>query len=376
MRYRPFSKTGFQVSALGFGAMRLPIIDQDKAKIDEPKAIEMIRYAVDHGINYIDTAYVYHHGQSEIVVGKALLDGYRSKVKLATKLPLWNVNSVSDADRLLDEQLSRLQTDYIDFYLLHNINAATWPIVQKFKLIAWAQKALKSGKIKYLGFSFHDELPLFREIVDSYDRWTFCQIQYNFIDENFQAGKEGLEYAFSRGLAVVIMEPLKGGKLANPNSQIQTIWDSASVKRSPVDWALQWVWNHPQVSTLLSGMSTLDQVKQNIEFASKSVPNSLTPDELSIIQKVRSAYLKFSPIPCTGCKYCLPCPFGVNIPRNFDIYNELKMFDCLNAEVRDYNNLTVSQKASNCRQCGQCEKLCPQKIPIRDWLSKIDQTFK
>jgi len=375
MKYRSFGKTGFQVSALGLGTMRLPIIDKDPSKIDEPQAIEMIRFAIDHGINYVDTAYVYHGGKSETVLGKALLDGYRSKTKIATKLPLWQVASLADADTLLDEQLSNLQTDHIDFYLLHNINSGTWPIVQKFDLISWIQKAKKSGKIKHVGFSFHDEYSLFKEIIDASDKWDFCQIQYNFMDENFQAGKKGLEYASCRGLAVVIMEPLKGGKLANPNSQIQSIWNTSAIKRPPVKWALQWVWNHPQVSTVLSGMSTLDQIKQNIEFANNSSEDIFSSSDLSIIQKIKSAYQKYSPIPCTGCKYCIPCPFGVNIPRNFEIYNESYMYDCFEASLKDYHRQTEPQKASNCQQCGQCETHCPQKIPIRRWLQKIKDYF-
>jgi len=373
MLYRPFGKTNFSVSALGLGAMRLPLLP-DNSAIDEPQAIELIRYAIDHGINYLDTAYVYHGGQSEIVVGKALLDGYRAKVKIATKLPLWQITSLADADRILADQLQKLQTDHLDFYLLHNIYSSTWPVVQKFDLISWGQKAVKSGKISHLGFSFHDNLPLFKEIIDATDHWDFCQIQYNYMDENYQAGKKGLEYAAARGVAVVIMEPLKGGKLAIANSQIQSLWDSSPVKRSPVEWSLQWIWHHPEVATVLSGMSNLDQLKQNLDSASRSLPGSLSPDDLALIQKVKSAYLKYSPIPCTTCKYCLPCPFGVNIPRNFIFYNDSHMFG-FDLSLKDYLRLPDIQKASNCRHCGQCESHCPQKIPIRDWLAKINRYF-
>jgi len=370
MRYRSFGKLDWRPSALGFGAMRLPIVDGDSSKIVEAKAIKMIRYAIDQGVNYIDTAYPYHQGNSEIVVGKALKDGYRKKVKLATKLPVWLVEKGKDFDKFLDEQLKKLKVEHIDFYLLHGLNRQRWEKICKLDIFSWAEKALSDGRIGYLGFSFHDSYKVFQKIIDDYNKWTFCQIQYNFLDVDFQAGKRGLKYAASKGLAVVVMEPLKGGKLAELPQAIQKMWQKAKAKRTPVDWALQWVWNQPRISLLLSGMSTLQQVKENVQSANLSAVNSLKPEELSLIDQIREKYEKLVPISCTQCKYCLPCPQGINIPRILDIYNNAKFFGRLKKAKSSYQSL--DKKASSCVQCGQCEKLCPQKIEIRKWLKKAD----
>jgi predicted aldo/keto reductase-like oxidoreductase len=243
MKYRTFGRLNWEPSALGFGALRLPVIDGDPARIDEVEATRMIRYAIDHGVNYVGTAYPYHRETSEPFLGRALQDGYRQRVKLATKMPCWKVEAAEDLDRYLDEQLERLQTDHVDLYLLHGLNAERWPQMRDLGVFDWSEKAVASGRIHYLGFSFHDKYEVFQEIVDAYD-WAFCQIQYNYMDVEEQAGTRGLKYAASKGLAVVIMEPIRGGRLSNhvPLS-IQAIWDRAPVKRTPADFALQWVWN-------------------------------------------------------------------------------------------------------------------------------------
>jgi len=241
MKYRQFGSLDWKVSALGFGAMRFPIIGGDSGKIDEKPSSEMLYYAIDHGVNYIDTAYPYHNGQSEGFVGKTLQGAYREKVKIATKLPCWDVEKTEDFDRLLHEQLGRLKIDQVDFYLLHALNEKSWLKMEQLGVLPWAEKALIDGKIAHLGFSFHDEFPVFKNIIDAYDKWEFCQIQYNYMDINYQAGKKGLDYAAEKGLAVVVMEPIRGGRLVDPPQQIEEIWNQADQKRTPADWSLQWL---------------------------------------------------------------------------------------------------------------------------------------
>ncbi|SNX53981.1 aldo/keto reductase [Thermoanaerobacterium sp. RBIITD] len=376
MQYRKFGRTGIEVSALGFGAMRLPIVGDDYSKIDENEAIKMIRFAIDNGVNYVDTAYAYHEGNSEILVGKALKDGYREKTNLATKLPSWLIKEKADMDKYLNEQLKKLDTDHIDFYLLHALDKERWENYKKLDVFSWIDKVKKEGKIRYIGFSFHDEYDVFKGIIDDYDKWDFCQIQYNYMDINNQAGTKGLKYAASKGLGVVIMEPIRGGKLAgNPPDVIKELWDKSKVKRTPAEWALQWVWNHPEVSIVLSGMSTMEQVIQNIESASRSGANSFTEEELELVDQVRNTYKKLSPVACTACNYCMPCPNGVMIPRNFAIYNEACMYNNYKEALNNYNNLKDG-KASSCIECGQCETKCPQHLTIIDYLKDVKKYFK
>ena len=371
MKYRKFGSLDWEVSVLGFGAMRLPIIGKNPSQVDEPKAIEMIRYAIDHGVNYLDTAYSYHEKQSEIVVGKALLNGYREKIKVATKLPSWLVDKPGDFDRFLDEQLEKLQTDHIDFYLLHTLNSTHWPKLRDWEVLNWAETAIGDGRIQYLGFSFHDELAVFKEIVDATDRWAFCQIQYNLMDIEYQAGYEGLQYAADKGLAVVVMEPLRGGQLTNkiPKS-VEALWESAPTHRTPAEWALQWIWNHPEVSVTLSGMSTLQQVVENLETADRSEAGTLTDEELNLIDKVREQYRELAPVPCTNCKYCMPCPNGVEIAAIIEYYNDSFVYDNPSASRSLYRGLSEEKRADNCIECFECEEKCPQGIPISEYLKK------
>lgn len=376
MQYRKFGKSNVDVSVLGFGCMRLPVLDEDSGKINEPEAIKIIRYAIDSGVNYIDTAYVYHKGTSEELVGKALKDGYREKVLLATKLPAWLVKTYDDFEKYLDEQLKKLDTDHVDCYLLHSLSKKTWENIRNLDVLKFVDEMIKKGKIKYIGFSFHDDYSVFKDIIDAYD-WDFCQIQYNYMDENYQAGTKGLKYAASKGISVVVMEPLRGGRLVkNPPEEIMNLWNSSAIKRSPAEWGLRWVWNHPEVKVVLSGMGNMSQVVENINTACSAYPNSLTQDELDLIKKVREKYEALSRINCTGCKYCLPCPAGVAIPNNFEIYNDAFMYNTHEHSSFAYNNfLSENERASACRECGKCEAVCPQHLPIRQYLKSIHEAF-
>ncbi len=383
MQYRTFGKLDWKPSALGFGAMRLPVIDGEPGQIDEPEATRMVRAAIDGGVNYVDTAYPYHRGASESFLGRALRDGYRERVKLATKLPCWLVKEPADFDRLLDEQLARLDTPQIDFYLLHALDANRWHEMRDLHVLDWAERAMADGRIGCLGFSFHDQYEAFQEIVDAYDGWTFCQIQYNYLDEENQAGTRGLKYAADRGLGVVVMEPLRGGLLAGNAGQhqgqgvpapIRAIWDTAPIRRSPADWALQWIWHQPEVSLILSGMSTLAQVQENLACAARSGPGLLTDAELALVGQVRDQYRRLAPIPCTDCKYCQPCPNGVNIPRIFDVYNQAMMFDAPEHARFVYANwVPEAERGDKCIACGECETQCPQHIAIIEWLERADR---
>ncbi len=377
MLYRKMKRSNQPLSILGFGCMRLPV--REDCTIDEPLATAMLRYAIDNGVNYVDTAYPYHHGKSEPFVGRALQDGYREKVNLATKLPSWLVTSREDMDRFLDEQLTRLQTDRIDFYLVHGLNKPFWENLSALGVDEFLDDAIADGRIRHAGFSFHDELPVFRDIVDAYD-WTFSQIQYNFMDEEYQAGTGGLLYAAEKGLDVVVMEPIRGGMLATEIPGIREIWDRAPVRRSPAEWALRWVWDHPEVTVVLSGMSTISQVFENIHWAEEGRSNSLTPEELTLYYEVNAEYRARISIPCTGCGYCRPCDAGVDIPECFEAYNLAKMYDSPGIAKNNYLMATGGlfgppSHASLCEECGKCEEQCPQKLPIRDRLKEVAEYF-
>lgn len=379
MQYRKFGKLDWKVSALGFGLMRLPLTDDDPANIDEPEATRMIRYAIDKGINYLDTAYMYHSGQSEGFVGRVLKDGYREKVKLTTKLPVGNVESASDFDRLLNEQLERLQTN-IDFYLLHGLNGKVWPKVRDMGILDWAEGKMAQGKFGHLGFSFHDEFDVFKGIVDDYDNWTVCQIYYNYMYNQYQAGRRGLEYAADKGLAVVVMGPLRGGQLAEKAPEaVAEIWARTSQQRTQAERGLLWIWNQPEVSVALSGMHTMEQVVENIAFADQSGPGKLTAGELALFDLAREVYHGLIPISCTACGYCMPCPNGVSISGIFRMYNDAVMYDNFQDGRSNYhgdNGLKVEQLADKCTECGECLKVCPQNIAIPEWLEKVHASLK
>jgi predicted aldo/keto reductase-like oxidoreductase len=376
MEYRTLGKTNVKVSALGFGTMRLPTRGKE-SEVDEATAVTMLRYAIDNGVNYVDTAYVYHGGNAEVVVGKALSEGFRDKVHLATKLPIWSVQTLADCERILQEQLFRLKTDHIDFYLLHCLQKKSWQRMQALGVLNWAEQAQANGRVRHFGFSFHDTYEALTEILDQYD-WSFCQIQYNFVNEEVQAGTQGLKYAASKGLGVIIMEPLFGGTLAKPPQPVQEIWEAAGGRHTPVDLALRWLWDKPEVSLVLSGMSTLEQVKDNLASACRSRVGCLNEEERALISRAQGRYKELSPIPCTRCGYCLPCPNGVNIPINFELFNNASVFQestvvlCRNL----YYFLPETERASACQACATCEDCCPQQIPIGELMGKVQHYFR
>ena len=404
MKYRKMGSLDWKVSALGFGAMRLPIIpfkDENKGemiyKVNEEEAIKMIRYAIDNGVNYVDTAYPYHNGESEVVVGKALKDGYREKVHLTTKLPMWQVKTTEDFERFLKEQIERLQTNP-DIYLFHGLNKSRLEKIKELNLIKKMEEARDKGLIKYIGFSFHDKVEVFKEIIDYYN-WDCCQIQHNYLDINYQAGTEGLRYAGKKNIAVIIMEPIRGGKLAIPTNKLDTrpevkkVLEKSHFKRSMPDWALQFLWNQPEVSVVLSGMSTMEQVIENVESANNSDINLLSEGELHTISELREAYEKYIYVPCTSCGYCLPCPNDVSIPGVMRLINELHYWGEAGIQriAYFYNNMAKTKDevktkkengdesegaASLCIQCGECLEKCPQQIEIPEIMKKANAIFE
>lgn len=374
MQFRNFGKTDYKVSALGFGCMRLPTLDgKPTGPVDEPEAIRMIRRGIDAGINFVDTAKVYHEGKGESVLGEALKDGYREKVMVSTKLPLWGVRERSDCDKILEEQRRDLQCDCIDVYLFHCLQKELWAKIQKLDLLSWAEKQKQQGKIRRIAFSFHDDIGMFTEIVDSFS-WDMCMLQYNYLGETMQAGTKGLKYAAQKGLAIAIMEPLFGGTLARPKGRIAEMFQREGF--DPVDLALRWVWNIPEVSLVLSGMSDMSQVEQNLEIANRSGAGTLTPQETDFLCRVQAEYENSLAIRCTDCRYCLPCPVGVEIPLNFDSYNHSLYLEETRSFYKNFYGLMPEEKrASNCSQCGECESKCPQKLPIRSLLAEVHSSL-
>ena len=383
MLYRKIGKTDCEASVLSLGCMRLPMLEQKNPPkdfferlraVDEEKSLELIEYAINNGINYFDTAYMYHAGNSELILGKAI-KGKRDKLLITTKSPVMMIQKDEDFDRILDEQLEKLGTDHLDFYLLHGLNKDSWEKARGLKGLEFLDKIKKDGRAQHVGFSFHDKTDVFKGIIDSYE-WDVCQIQYNFFDEEYQAGKEGLKYAASRDIGVIIMEPLRGGRFTQRIPEgVQKIWDSAEVKRSPAEWGLRWVANHPEVSVVLSGMTSMEQLKENIKMADGFVPNSLTKKELEIISKAADAYRELMKVDCTSCSYCMPCPNGVNIPMVFSVYNDMYMFND-DMPAITYNTLIgPGQNGANCVECGECEEKCPQNIEIIENLKGAHETL-
>lgn len=378
MLYREIKKNGDKLSVLGFGCMRLP---QKKGIpgdgiIDEARATKQLQTAIDRGVNYFDTAMPYHMGASEPFLGKVLTGGYREKIKIATKLPHWSVNMPKDMDSLLKSQLKRLNTGQVDYYLVHGLDGTSWEKMEKLGVCEFLDRSKVNGLIANAGFSFHGNRESFEKIVDSYD-WDFCQIQYNYLDQQNQAGTKGLKYAASKGLGVIVMEPLRGGLLGRKTPpEITKIWKEAEKQRTPAEWGLRWVWNHPEVTVVLSGMNEESHIEENIDISSNATPNSLSEDEMKLIKRVAHQYRSLMKAGCTGCHYCMPCASGVNIPTCFELYNHLHMFGDANWVKLNYiarvGGLFASpHKASQCEQCGECEDACPQKLPIQDLLKEV-----
>ncbi|MGW8194440.1 MAG: aldo/keto reductase [Desulforhopalus sp.] len=377
MLYRTVPKNGDRLSILGFGCMRLPVTAE--GAIDEERAIRQIRSAVDRGVNYLDTAWPYHGGASEPLVGRALEDGYRDKVKLATKLPSWMIASRDDMDRYLDRQLEKLQTDHIDYYLLHALNGLSWESLKVLGVEDFLDRASGDGRIGSAGFSFHGLAQDFTRIVDEYP-WVFCQIQYNYLDQENQAGSAGLRYAAAKDLAVIVMEPLRGGNIGQPVAPpaVEAIWQSAPVKRTPVEWALRWVWNHPQVTLVLSGMNEEAHIEENLAIAAEAEADSLSGEELELVAKVAQKYHELMKVGCTGCGYCMPCPEGVMIPVIFEVYNKMHMFGDegtakFSYALRMSGAVTGTEPGfgSQCVECGECMEKCPQHLEIIDHLAEV-----
>ena len=374
MQYRQFQTIGKDVSLLGLGAMRFPLGEDGKA--DEAASIRMIRHAIDNGINYVDTAYTYHGGLSEVIVGKALKDGYRERTLIADKLPIWLVKEEADVRKYFDEQLQRLDVDCIDMYLIHCIEKDGWKVTKDCRVIEILEELKAEGKIGHIGFSFHDDLSLFKEVIDAYD-WEFCQIQLNYVDVNFQAGLEGLHYAGAKGIPVVIMEPLKGGRLSDAVPPVvQKLWDEAPVSRTPAEWAFKWVASQPEVSTILSGMSNMEQLEQNLTLFAKEDLTVLTGEEKARIEQVAELYRTLIKYPCTECQYCQPCPNGVLIPRIIRYYNDWCAYEH-NPKLKEEYLVwqDESEHASNCIKCGACEEHCPQHLPVMQIMDEIVEAF-
>jgi uncharacterized protein len=375
MLYRKIKKTGDELSVLGFGAMRLP---SKNGRTDQNRAIEQIRYAIDHGVNYIDTSKAY---MNEPLVGKALSDGYREKVKIATKLPPWYVNNAEDMENIFKVQLENFMTDHIDYYLLHGLNRTKWEKMQALNALEFLDNLKSHGKIINAGFSFHGDKETFKEIVDAYD-WDFCMLQFNYLDEKKQAGLEGLIYAADKGLGIIVMEPLRGGNLTrNIPPEVESLWNQAEIKRTPAEWALRWVLNHPEVTCVLSGMNEEAHIKENLRIADEALSNSLTPEELELIVQVRDEYREQTKTGCTGCSYCMPCANGVDMPLCFEIYDNAQYLGKTQSQLFYAVGLGVINGgkpafASNCIKCGKCEKQCPQELPIMELLDNVSQDME
>ena len=371
MLYRRFPRIpDKEISVLGFGMMRLPL-KKNSEEPDYDLTKEMVKTAFDNGINYFDTAYPYHGGKSEVVLGAALKElGIREKVYVADKLPLWEVKKQEDLYRIFDEQLKRLQTDYIDFYLLHAIGAERWQQIKDLQVLSFLKQLKSSGKIKHIGFSFHDSPDAFKTIIDGFPMWEFCQVQYNYMDKD---AADLIAYAAKNEIGTIVMEPLRGGLLAKPPKPVLDIFAAAPKPRMPAEWGLRWVWENQNVVVALSGMSASDQMIMNIATACAGMPNSLPQSQLNTVKTASEWFNSRIKVPCTGCNYCYPCPKKIAISDIFREWNRLSLNGCLentdHVKSTAYSDIQKSGRgADQCVECRICEGYCPQKIQIPDLL--------
>ncbi len=363
MEYTQFGNTGLQVSRFGLGCMRFPK--------DQKEAVKMVRYAIENGVNYLDTAYVY--SGSEATVGTALRGGYRNNVYIAAKSPIWNIHKHQDFEKYLDVELKRLGTDVIDVYLLHNLDPGNWKKVKRHDGLSFLDKMIKKGKIRHKGFSIHSTAQAFREISDAFD-WEIAQIQLNILDEAQQVGLEGLQYGAFKGMGMVVMEPLRGGSLLNRiPPEVQGLMDTYPEKRSLVEWCFRWLYNMHEVSLILSGTSSLEQLQDNLRIFENSKPGVMTEEDIKLIHAIRDAYESKKSIGCTGCRYCMPCPAGVAIPEIFKLYNSYQIVKPHSIDKVVYRDTIVPSAAGadRCVACGDCVKHCPQKLPVPELLKKV-----
>lgn len=371
MEYRMMENINEKVSLLGFGCMRFPT--NADGTINEAEAFDMIDKAYQAGVNYYDTAYPYHNGDSENMTGRALARYPRDSYYLATKLPIWAVKTIDDVERIFKEQLERLNIEYVDFYLMHALNKERWELIKELKILDYCEKLRAEGKIRFLGFSFHDDYEVFEEIVTSY-KWDFCQIQLNYMDRDTQATLKGVELAKSLNIPMVIMEPVKGGSLANLPEDITNMFKAVRPDASTASWALRYVGSIDNIKVILSGMSDMAQVDDNLKTFSTFEP--LDEMESEVVEKVAATLHSRVQNGCTGCSYCMPCPAGVNIPGCFSAWNTYHVYENKQDAIRRWTKeIEDAQKAKNCIKCGKCEQVCPQKISIRDDLARLQTEF-